>query len=311
MLNLLWGNPSFLEAYWNVFPHKQPSLDKTLSYKFDGDERLKKAITDVHNQIGNACLKNKTIVIGNGATQLLLALLWVLKNNPELIRVNAKKPTAAWAQPPHYSRFSILAKQAGLKWKKGKDSIQIATIPNNPDGAFYTYESCSILDLSYMWPQYVPVIKKFNHPIMVFSLSKATGHANTRIGWAIIENPEIAKKVKEFIEYNSNGVSLDAQTRAACVLESQINTNFTVFEDGTLTLLERWNRINTIRSRLPFTVLNENGMFLWAKGSCPKEIVSMSGSDLGTTANYFRLNIGCSDEEFDRLMVILLNHARV
>jgi hypothetical protein len=43
-------------------------------------------------------------------------------------------------------------------------------------------------------------------------------------------------------------------------------------------------------------------MFLWAKGVCPKEILSLNGKEMNSTKDYFRLNLGCSEETFNRFI---------
>ena len=55
----------------------------------------------------------------------------------------------------------------------------------------------------------------------------------------------------------------------------------------------------------PFEVLNNSGMFLWAKGECPKEILALSGELLGASADFFRLNIGCSQAIFNKFIKIV------
>lgn len=304
-LDLRWGNPTFLSPYWDFTPIKVDGLKKPMDYVFGGTASLKSEITRLHASVKNAVTENRHIVIGPGATALLLGLLYVLKNNPELLPNPRKRVSSAWATPPHYSRFKELAKISGLGWGRGKEAIRITTMPNNPDGRLPTREKADILDLCYLWPQYAEIVAPQRHPIMVFSLSKATGHASTRIGWAVIENPMLAKKLEEHIEHTSNGVSIDAQLKAEKVVESQLKTDFTVFDDGKTTLSKRWEVILQNKHKLPFTLLNDKGMFIWASGKCPEEIISLSGKALGTSAKKFRLNLGCSDLEFCELLKIL------
>ena len=39
-----------------------------------------------------------------------------------------------------------------------------------------------IHDLAYYWPQYTPISSPANYDLMLFTLSKSTGHAGMRIG---------------------------------------------------------------------------------------------------------------------------------
>lgn len=40
-----------------------------------------------------------------------------------------------------------------------------------------------IHDLVYYWPQYTPITGRAAHDIMLFTVSKITGHAGTRLGY--------------------------------------------------------------------------------------------------------------------------------
>jgi aspartate/methionine/tyrosine aminotransferase len=298
-LDMSWGSPAFLIPYWDITPIKTDDVKKPEGYQFGSRKQLKEKILELHGLVGNANVKDKHVVIGAGATQIILGLLNVLKLKKSDYAFG-KKITSAWAEPPHFSRFPILANFAGLDWKKDKNSLTICTIPNNPDGMFSTYAKCDILDLTYMWPQYTSHLKKYNHPAMVFSLSKATGHASTRIGWAIIKDKDIAVALEQYIELSSSGLSIDAQIKAEKIIDSQLKRDFTVFEDGKKTLESRWDTVNRlVRSKaFPFNVLNNSGMFLWAEGKCPENIICLPGEALKGQKNQFRLNLGCSDETF-------------
>jgi L-tryptophan--pyruvate aminotransferase len=65
--------------------------------------------------------------------------------------------------------------------------IEIVTSPNNPCGsirekAVWGDYGFVVHDLAYYWPQYTPIVEALDHDIMIFSLSKATGHAGLRLG---------------------------------------------------------------------------------------------------------------------------------
>lgn len=72
---------------------------------------------------------------------------------------------------------------------KGEPYIELVTSPNNPDGKIQHAVVRSppgmghvVHDLAYYWPHYTPITAPANHDIMLFTLSKSTGHAGTRIG---------------------------------------------------------------------------------------------------------------------------------
>lgn len=297
-LQMGYGNPAFLHPYWKnkqFNPNAQP-----LSYMIGGSTSLKTTIAELHEKYGNADVEDKQIVIGNGATQVLIALLHSLG-----------KP--CWANSPYFNRFPIFADYAGVQWDSGKDNVQIITVPNNPDGStdYIQYSKTAIYDLSYHWEQYGHVTK-FNKDIMVFSLAKATGHASTRIGWAVIKDPELATQVENYIEHSTAGVSAEAQYKAESILKTQMtlldNESSTVFHYGKEVLKKRWDSINTKMEdgqKRPFKILNNEGMFFWAEGECPEVFDCFKGNIFGDSNDKFRLNIGCDSETFDSFLRLL------
>ncbi|KAK0586723.1 hypothetical protein LWI29_011381 [Acer saccharum] len=109
-------------------------------------------------------------------------------------------------------------------YKKRGPYNEIVTSPNNPDGFIrqsVVNRSQGILvhDLAYYWPQYTSISFPANHDLMLFTVSTITGHAGMRIGWAIVKDKEVAKKMAKYIELNTFGVSRDSQLRAAKVLK--------------------------------------------------------------------------------------------
>lgn len=301
-LDLRYGNPAFLQGYWDRFKeyievHRLPHLEdvKQLSYQIDSIGELREVIVKTHLTHSNAFICNRNIIIGNGATHVLTALLHALD-----------KPV--YANPPFYPRFTDLSHLAQLHWIKNKYSTQIITNPNNPDGTITGTEesSTTIYDLSYNWPQYTKPIC-YNKDIMVFSLAKATGFASTRIGWAIIKDHELANKVQHYIEMSSSGISLEAQHTAIKVLQHQLHFDWTVFKFGQAALEKRWQILNNLKENLKdITILNNSGMFLWCKGKCPENIEVLKGTSFGMDSDeYFRLNLGCSEKDFEILCLIL------
>jgi L-tryptophan--pyruvate aminotransferase len=70
---------------------------------------------------------------------------------------------------------------------EGDEYIELVCSPSNPDGgireAVLKSNSGKVIhDLAYYWPQYTPITNMLAHDIMLFTVSKCTGHAGTRIG---------------------------------------------------------------------------------------------------------------------------------
>lgn len=143
---------------------------------------------------------------------------------------------------------------------RGKEGpcIEVVCSPNNPDGlskqAVLTCENGKIIhDLTYYWPQYTAITAAADHDIMLFTLSKITGHAGIRIGWALVKDDKVARKMIKFIEMNTIGVSKDSQLRAARILSFVTNSHANpslvrgvggpFFHYARRTMTERWNRL--------------------------------------------------------------------
>jgi aspartate/methionine/tyrosine aminotransferase len=295
-INLGWGSPDFLKPYWDGSTFQlRSNLDTT--YFFGTHPELKDAIIRTHAVNKNAVVANKHIVVTNGATQALNALLYCLA------------PLRTFAEPPHYHKFPEFAKLQGIKWAKTSDSLQICTIPNNPDYSFTFGTERSIYDLSYNWPMYMcGEALELNYDIMVFSMSKATGHATTRIGWILCKDEALARKLDHFVEHSS-GVSLHTQLYAAHVLKTQNESGHqSVWQYGEKVLMERWVEVTKLQRVLPYQILNNSGMFLWCKGKPPTNCIVVMGSELGSTDEYFRINLGCSEENWNKYRELYATH---
>lgn len=97
-----------------------------------------------------------------------------------------------------YSAIVDLMKSGLFRWAgdaaayRGDDNfIELVCSPNNPDGAIRdavlgNEAGKRVHDLAYYWPQYTPMRGVADYDIMLFTVSKATGHAGTRIGLATI-----------------------------------------------------------------------------------------------------------------------------
>uniref|UniRef100_A0A2P2IIT1 Alliin lyase n=1 Tax=Rhizophora mucronata TaxID=61149 RepID=A0A2P2IIT1_RHIMU len=233
------------------------------------EPELSRQIVRLHKIVGNAVTKDRYIVVGTGSTQLYQAVLYAL--SPQ----DAEEPIAVVSAAPYYSSYPAITdclKSRLYKWagdahgfNKEGPYIELVTSPNNPDG--YSRQavvngSRGILvhDLAYYWPQYTPITSPADHEIMLFTVSKSTGHAGMRIGWALVKDQEIAKKMTKFIELSTIGVSKDSQLRAAKVLEVASNScehpasiKVSLFEFGYRQMAERW--------RLLRAAVKQSGLF--------------------------------------------------
>ena len=85
---------------------------------------------------------------------------------------------------------------------KERPIIELVTSPNNPDGHLRTPQLRgehvrTLIDHAYLWPHFTPTaapVAYGNDTIALFTLSKMTGHASTRIGCASRETLESARQ---------------------------------------------------------------------------------------------------------------------
>lgn len=72
-------------------------------------------------------------------------------------------------------------------YDKDEPYIEIVTSPNNPDGSLrepvVNRSGGKVLhDLAYYWPHYTPITAPADYDLSLFTASKCTGHAGSRIG---------------------------------------------------------------------------------------------------------------------------------
>lgn len=188
-------------------------------------------------------------------------------------------------------------------------------------------------DLAYYWPQYTAITGPADHDITLFTVSKSTGHAGTRLGWALVKDKEVAKRMTKFIELNTIGVSKDSQLRAAQILKVVSDgyelpvpdPEARLFDFGKRKLARRWERLReTAKTTEMFSLpeymsetCNFTGeltspypAFAWLK--CEKDgvedceaflksykILTRSGMHFGMEAKYVRVSMLDRDEAFD------------
>ncbi|KAK6160221.1 hypothetical protein DH2020_003602 [Rehmannia glutinosa] len=351
IINLDHGDPTMYESYWKEVGQKYSvtiPVFQSLSYFANMknlcwflEPKLEEEIKTLHKNVGNAITENRHIIVGTGSSQLILAALYALSDS-----LNDPNPVSVVSAAPYYSSYpeitdflrSQLYKWSGDARCFDKDGpyIEMVTSPNNPDGVIRKpvvnrAQGMVVHDLAYYWPQYTAITSPADHDIMLFTVSKCTGHAGSRIGWALVRDENIAKKMVKFIEINTIGVSKEAQLRAANILEiislscqkqrPRDLDNF--FEHSHQLMAERWKKLrNAVKNNQLFYVpkfpnhycnfTNEFTEtypgFAWIKCKegvdCEKlfrehKILTRSGKRFGGDAEYVRISMLSRDEEFD------------
>ncbi|KAK6257765.1 hypothetical protein QUC31_001224 [Theobroma cacao] len=202
MANADGGDPLFLEPFW--LQHAASSALVVagwhrMSYSFDGStyisKELERLIRKVHALVGNAVTENRFIIFGTGSTQVLSAAAYALSLE------NSSSPAGVVASVPYYALYKEQAEYFSSEkfkfqgdanaWKNKSDTstnmIEVVTSPNNPDGRLNKVilqgpNVKTIYDRAYYWPHFTPITAPADEDLMVFTLSKLSGHAGSRFG---------------------------------------------------------------------------------------------------------------------------------
>jgi Allinase len=324
------------------------SADYRIGYQHAGDlspgvrgsgiaPYLEKAIVDFHALVGNANAKDKHVVLGTGCTLLYAAAMFAGqrlygRGGPSgYINVFAKAPYydgyRTWADiTPGVTRFT---QAMNLTAEEQEATVEIVTYPNNPDGVLrksvYPAAPMHVYDLVYFWPSiFAPQdIHVADFDIMLFSMSKLSGHAGSRFGWALVRNAKVAALMQEFIDRVEVQVSEDSQFRALNLLRSMTNGGprgahaFFKFIRGKM--LQRWATLKDLFARqvqpASLDLLSAPGTcYAWIECTSPKDrpcgatltrealVSGRVGPLFGASDAFVRLELVEHDSSFDTLV---------
>ncbi|OIV93062.1 hypothetical protein TanjilG_20724 [Lupinus angustifolius] len=363
IINLDQGDPVVFEPYWKKRSDEYATVIKgndLMSYMSNPSDvcwfmlpETKDAIKRIHSVVGNAEIEDKHIVVGTGSSQLFLAALFALcpSDSPQPINVVAQAPYYSEYQDQIRFLSSRLFQWDGdaALYDKNEPYIELVCSPNNPDGVIQEPVVKSeakgklIHDLAYYWPQYTPITHKADHDIMLFTFSKSTGHAGSRIGWALVKDVEVATKMTRFLQLSSIGVAKDSQTRFVKIIGALCDSynNFgsaeseLFFQYGKRRMRERWEKLRAaIEQSKIFTAANYPKAFCnftnessetypgfaWLKGEEGIEdaksylrklnILVREGNRFGAGQNHVRVTMLGPDDVFNELLARLSNAKR-
>mmetsp|Transcript_37421 Transcript_37421/g.98995 ORF Transcript_37421/g.98995 Transcript_37421/m.98995 type:complete len:486 (-) Transcript_37421:201-1658(-) len=266
------GTPLMFENYW--VHHPEATIKVAPSYHIGyGDEmpRLKDAIRSMHALVGNAVVdETKHVVVGVGSTELINAALFALASGAS----TGDDPALVWTQSPYYSGYRTPAeyfRSSAFEWtwhanpnasvsvppvpSATRRVIELVTSPNNPDGRMRAPlvrgpQSRVVMDHAYLWPHFVavppPVDYKDNGTVALFTLSKVSGHASTRIGWAITSCPHVAERMETYIRTMHLGSPRENELRAVAAIEHIVSHGGELFRYARSLMLQRWQRLERL-----------------------------------------------------------------
>ncbi|GMJ02391.1 TRYPTOPHAN AMINOTRANSFERASE RELATED 4 [Hibiscus trionum] len=345
------GDPLFLEPFW--LQHSTSSALVVsgwhrMSYSFTHNtlisQQLESLIRKLHAFVGNALTRNRYIVFGAGSTQILNAAAYALSP------VNtSQSPTRVVASVPYYSLYKDQVEYFNSErfkfdgdaytWRNRSDArpstnvIEFVTSPNNPDGQLNRAivdgtNVKTIFDRAYYWPHFTPIPAPADEDLMVFTLSKLTGHAGSRFGWAVVKDESVFNRMVTHMQLNSIGVSRDTQLRAFKLLKAVLEEGTGIFDFAYRTMKTRWERLAAtllLSNRFSLQKFNPqychfyneirdfSPAYAWVK--CEREedkdcyavlkaanIIGRRGNVFGSEDRYVRLSLVRSQDDFDILI---------
>eukprot|EP00257_Ricinus_communis_P019085 XP_015577968.2 tryptophan aminotransferase-related protein 4 isoform X2 [Ricinus communis] len=258
------GDPLFLEPFWMQNAAGSAVVVAgwhRMSYVYSDQSlislELERHIRKLHATVGNAVTEGKYIIFGAGSTQLLHAAVNSLSpdNSSSPARVVASIPFY-----PVYKQQTDLFHSLNFRfqgdtslWRNNTDTnaemIEFVTSPNNPDGQLNkaVLEGSNvraIYDHAYFWPHFTAIPAPADGDMMLFTLSKLTGHAGSRFGWAVIKDEVIYQRMQTYLKLNTLGVSRECQLRALKLLKVVLQGGNAIFEFGQETMRKRWERLS-------------------------------------------------------------------
>ncbi|EKX38867.1 hypothetical protein GUITHDRAFT_114973 [Guillardia theta CCMP2712] len=251
------GSPYMFAEYWVRYPETefQMKLSERLGYLPAGiRSRLEEGIRKLHKLAGNAVTDNMNIVFGDGSTPLLTLVSTILQSSTNSL------PLKVWAQKPFYSGYSSLSYANLVKFVGDEENrttaaadekvVEYVTSPNNPDGEIRTgvlSHPLTVFDKAYSWPMYTFIDQPFNtsaHPLSLWTLSKVTGHASSRVGWALVGDKKLADAMQAMA--CPIGCPVESQLVAIRAIEHVLSTQGELMKWGRAKFTERWGRIGEV-----------------------------------------------------------------
>ncbi|KAL0907764.1 hypothetical protein M5K25_022199 [Dendrobium thyrsiflorum] len=348
------GDPLFLEPYWRRNAAGSAVLVAgwhRMSYEANGDNyislELERHLRLLHYAVGNAITRDHFIVFGAGSTQLVNAAVHAL--SPDDVNFNESSTALVVATAPFYRLYKQQTKffdsrenlwdgdtsnLDNLNASSGANFIEFVTSPNNPDGKLKQSViggSSVIYDHAYYWPHYTAIANPADEDIMLFTVSKISGHAGSRFGWALVKDRKVYKKMVQYLLLNTFGVSRDTQLRILKLLKvilAEVGREGDIFKFSYETLNKRWAKLsNVISSSSRFSlqklsplyctyfhkIRDPSPAYAWVKCERLEEtdceavlreagIISRAGEAFEAESRYTRLSLIKTKDDFDQLL---------
>lgn len=316
-------------------------ITKNASYCLYRIPEIEEYVREFHREVcPKQDIAKKFLVFGLGATQVLHAAMYAIsiKHSQKKLHKRLITPLYFTSQKPSYLDSRLLIdsfSEFNLRWIEFEDAhriedenlVEMITSPNNPNGQLLkkaTTAHYNIHDRVNLWPFLLgtadcdETLEK--DEISVFSLAKIFSFSGSRVGYAFVNDEEIANYMSYFIIRETHGVCADGQMRCLTALKYLIDNDKTKLYIKWVNkeFKQRWELISKAFAKTKMTLLNSNGPNLWIKtpGNAERylkenyHIEGTYGSEYGASDEYARLNMQCSRKEFSELIWRLQNIKR-
>lgn len=317
-IDLTFGHPEFMKPFWDniALPATSYTPDYTrypVPNEADSASVLNTDICQLHRLAKNLpekVLSEYHIVAANGGMQLINAIFLAYK------KLYGRDKVYIPSTLPQWTYFKYIAHQCGLKYGTDEitahcpalecfNPIHFIASPNNPMNVLDEIRKVDVLDGCYRWPMYMGSEKDIPYKeadVYLFSLSKATGFAGLRFGWAFVKDSGTAMAIAEAIEFQTAGVSKASILEVSKVLgkltEGSGKCFYEMTEYGNNLLKQRHKAIDALTD----VKVNTSGVFGLLKRDT--QIDGVQGLQM-TNSPMIRYNLGCSEEKFQKFTDIL------
>jgi L-tryptophan--pyruvate aminotransferase len=237
--------------------------------------KLNTLVRKLHAKFGNIDTRGKYIVFAQGASQLTSATIAAFKNQ-------TGRELTLFAPAPYYFVFPwrcafLPGYCKGFNSSEEQppaDLLEVVTIPNNPDGnnrsrAIYPGKRF-FFDAVYYWPSLfgsaeynmTPLVG----PVTLFSFTKLTGHAGSRFGWAVVEDPYFAETMSYWDAIMNAHVAVEQAFRASLLLDYMAGDGGDHFMNWVRgRIADRWKRFKPALASQPLMQIDgrENTQYAW------------------------------------------------
>lgn len=183
-------------------------------------------------------IDHRNILVGNGATELIQAILHNFTSGKVLVNIPTFSPYYEFVKNKEKIIYNTLTEENNFKLdissyiklvKKEKPDTVVIINPNNPDGSYITYNEMKhlieeikdveniIIDESFIHFAYedttfelktvTGLIGQYPHLIVLKSMSKDFGIAGIRAGYVVMDKRKVEKLLQNGYLWNSNGLA--------------------------------------------------------------------------------------------------------